>query len=135
MDKDFCHTNHHKIVKIYKHLITKDGKLHFNNRVQMLKESESKKIMLMIFELKWKQYQKLIDIIKKLCLNAIKYKISNESVQNYVKNLYQILDKIDNFKQLHTFIYRLLDDKELYDNVVKFYEIIGDRSKCVILFR
>ena len=101
----------------------------------MLKEYKSKKIMLTILEQRWKQYEKLIDIIKKMCLNAIKYKISNESVQDYVGHLYQILDKIENFKQLHIFIYNLLDDNDLYNNVVKFYEIIGDKSKCVLLFR
>lgn len=135
MEKEFCHKNHHKIKELYKYLKTENGKQHFKNRVKMLKNPESKKVMLVIIETKWKQYEKLIDIIKKLCLNIIDHKLSNKSVQDYVKKLYKSLNKIQTYKQLHKFIYKLLDEKQLYERVVKFYEILSDRSKCVLLFR
>ena len=121
--------------EIHKFLISEDGKKYFKNKVKMLKEAESKKIMLTIFEKNWKQYEKLIDIIKKLCLNVNKHKLSNKSVQKYVDELYKVLNKIHNFKQLHTFIYKLLEERVLYNRVVKFYEILSNRSKCVLLFK
>lgn len=121
--------------EIHKFLISEDGKKYFKNKVKMLKEAESKKIMLTIFEKNWKQYEKLIDIIQKLCLNVNKHKLSNKSVQKYVDELYKVLNKIHNYKQLHKFIYKLLEERVLYNRVVKFYEILSNRSKCVLLFK
>lgn len=135
MEKEFCYKNHHKMREIHKFLISEDGKKSFKNKVKMLKEPESKKIMLTIFEKNWKQYEKLIDIIQKLCLNVNKHKLSNKSVQKYVDELYKVLNKIHNFKQLHKFIYKLLEERVLYNRVVKFYEILSDKSKCVLLFK
>jgi len=135
MEKEFCYKNHHKMREIHKFLISDNGKKYFKNRVKMLKEGESKKIMLTIFEKNWKQYEKLIDIIQKLCLNVNKHKLSNKSVQKYVDELYKVLNKIHNYKQLHKFIYKLLEERVLYNRVVKFYEILSDKSKCVLLFK
>jgi len=135
MEKEFCYKNHHKMREIHKFLISDNGKKYFKNRVKMLKEGESKKIMLTIFEKNWKQYEKLIDIIQKLCLNVNKHKLSNKSVQKYVDELYKVLNKIHNYKQLHKFIYKLLEERVLYNRVVKFYEILSNRSECVLLFK
>ncbi len=135
MEKEFCYKNHHKMREIHKFLISVDGKKSFKNRVKMLKNPESKKIMLTIFEKNWKQYEKLIDIIQKLCLNIINHKLSNKSVQKYVDDLYEVLNRIHNFRQLHTFFYKLLEERTLYNKVVKFYEILSNRSKCVLLFK
>jgi hypothetical protein len=135
MEKEICYKNHHKMKEIHKFLISEDGKKYFKNKVKMLKEPESKKIMLTIFEKNWKQYEKLIDIIQKLCLNVNKHKLSNKSVQKYVDDLYKVLNKIHNYKQLHKFIYKLLEERVLYNRVVKFYEILSDKSKCVLLFK
>ena len=135
MEKQICYKNHNKIKNIYKYLISEEGKINFKNRVEMLKKDDSKKVMLIILKKNWLQYKKLIEIIKKICLNIINNKLSNVLLQTYANNLYIVLNKIKNYKKLNNFIYKLLNERILYNRIIKFYEILSNKSKCILLFK
>lgn len=135
MDYKICYKNHDKIVKIYKYLKSKNGKKNFYNKIELLKEQNSKKVMLLILKNNWTEYHKLLKIFEKICERIIKYKLSNKITETYVTNLHKILGKINSPKQLYNFIYKLLDEKNLYNRILKLYELLSDKYKCVIMLK
>ena len=135
MDYEICYNNHDKIVKVHNNLNSKKGKKEFNDRVALLKKKDSKKALLNIIEMKWSEYNKLLKIIMTVCERIVAYKLGHKVFQTYTNKLLKKLNKINTPKEMHKFIYEILNDKNFYHKLIKFYEILSNKSKCMMLLR
>ena len=133
MDRTICHDNHDKIVALYNHLKSKDGKKEFDEKIQFLKDN--KMTVKMVLPMYWDEVVILLHILKTLAMRIVNEKLSNKNIQDYSANLYQVLNKIDSPNKLYDFIYKLIDEKSLYNRLVKFYEILTDKTQCMKLFK
>lgn len=133
MEKQICINGHEKIREAYDNLI-KNGKKGFDNNITLLKNPLGKMYVSSVIHQDWKNYKKLVNILKNLTKNLKKYKMTND-MHNFVIYLESGLKKVKKPDDLVILFYKILDRKDLYTMEKKMLKILKDKDKCMEYFK